>query len=141
MTDENEGANIDESKETKEKTPVDREMDRVYSENRLLKEEIEKVKEMLKEKDVDLTRMNSFLDNQTKGKFLAEAQGVSNYPLEYLTQLTTDELKQMIEDYKHMRPIRFASSGKLSGDVDPYTTLHNMFDEADKARRARWEKR
>ena len=140
MTDENEGANIEENKETKEKTPVDREMDRVYSENRLLKEEIEKVKEMLKEKDANLTRMNAFLDNQTKGEFLAEAQSVSNYPLEYLVTLTTDELKQLIEDSKHMKLIRFASSGKLSVDTDPYTKLHTMFDVAEKRRRERWER-
>ena len=138
MTDEEKGVKIE---ETKEKGPVDREMDRVYSENRLLKEELEKVKEMIKEKDVDLTRMNAFLDNQTKGKFLAEAQSVSDYPLEYLTSLTTDELKQMIDDYKHMKPIRFASSGKLSGDTDPYTTLHNMFEVADQARRERYANR
>ena len=84
--------------------------------------------------------MNAFLDNQTKGEFLAEAQSISSYPLEYLVTLTTDELKQLIEDYKHMKPIRFASSGKLSGDTDPYTKLHNMFDVAEKRRRERWER-
>ena len=138
MSDEDKGAKIE---ETKPKGPVDREMDRVYSENRVLKEELEKLKEMIAEKDVDLTRMNAFLDNQTKGKFLAEAQSVSDYPLEYLTQLTTDELKQMIDDYKHMKPIRFASSGKLSGDTNPYTDLHNMFEVADKARREQYANR
>ena len=138
MSDEDKGAKIEETKPT---GPIDREMDRVYSENRLLKEELEKLKDMISEKDTDLTRMNAFLDNQTKGKFLAEAQSVSDYSLEYLQTLTTDELKQMIDDYKHMKPIRFASSGKLSGDTDPYVDLNNMFEVADKARRERFANR
>jgi len=92
-----------------------------------LKAELARKELRIKDLEEALARANDHIESEVKAKLITELKNMTNYGEEYLQSLPVKDLKQLSEDYKHVKMPRFKSSGDLGSKSDPLDKLRTMY--------------
>ena len=112
-------------------TPVEREIIEVLAENETLKTENAELKESLDTLRSSLRSANDLIDSHTRSGLIARIKAKSDYGVEYLSTLTADKLRGILQNFDHVKAPKALMGADMPGEVkretlgDVYGTWQN----------------
>jgi len=101
----------------KPKSAADREVIEVLAENERLRSENADLKDTVKSLEGQLRAANDLIDSHTRGSLIAQIQAKSDYGIEYLSKLTADQLRDIIQHFDHVKAPKALMGHDTTGDA------------------------